>query len=445
MKGSLKLKTMLTTLIAALLLMAAAAAISYQVYSGTIRRQYKTMTMNLAKTEAVTVNAEDVAEVRDEVMKIYRNICRDNGGVPDFGNFTQEQWEAYYQNFENVPQMPAYKRTLQLLHEISNANDINSIYIGYMDVETYYGIYLVDGSLNAEACLPGACDPFEKSNAEQMKKGNYDFPAYITNYEEYGWLCSAGAGIYDDDGEVVGTAMLDISMDAVMKNLHEFLFNLCLVLTMITVVICLVILYGINKTLLLPVKSLSEAASSFVSEKEKNSTEKVQSAISRLDIHTGDEIEELSDSIKTMEKEINDYIDHLTEVTAEKERMGAELNIAKQIQASMLLLSNTGNTFVTPVFNGSASLRDAAGQLIESVTKSVRRKETVDDAYMDRLFDDVASLYHLDEVKAQTSGKTDLGPLPWTARVLVGGLILSWVLILLWAFRDILKKRTQNH
>ena len=31
MKGSLKLKTMLTTLIAALLLMAAAAAISYQV------------------------------------------------------------------------------------------------------------------------------------------------------------------------------------------------------------------------------------------------------------------------------------------------------------------------------------------------------------------------------------------------------------------------------
>lgn len=269
MKGSLKLKTVLTTLIAAVLLMAAAAAISYQVYSGTIRRQYKTMTMNLAKTEAVTVNAEDVAEVRDEVMKIYRNICRDNGGVPDFGNFTQEQWEAYYQNFENVPQMPAYKRTLQLLHEISNANDINSIYIGYMDVETYYGIYLVDGSLNAEACLPGACDPFEKSNAEQMKKGNYDFPAYITNYEEYGWLCSAGAGIYDDDGEVVGTAMLDISMDAVMKNLHEFLFNLCLVLTMITVVICLVILYGINKTLLLPVKSLSEAASSFVSEKEK--------------------------------------------------------------------------------------------------------------------------------------------------------------------------------
>ena len=53
-----------------------------------------------------------------------------------------------------------------------------------------------------------------------------------------------------------------------------------------------------------------------------------------------------------------------------------------KIKASKLLLANLQNTFVTPVFNGSASLRDAAGQLIENVTKSVRRKEEIDDAYM---------------------------------------------------------------
>ena len=49
------------------------------------------------------------------------------------------------------------------------------------------------------------------------------------------------------------------------------------------------------------------------------------------------------------------------------------------------LTENTENTFVTPVFNGSASLRNAAGQMIENVTRSVRRKETVDDAYIDKL------------------------------------------------------------
>ena len=334
MKISLKIKTVGATLVAALLLMVVAVAISYNVYSGTIYDQYKTMTMNLAKTEAVSVHAEDVAVIRDAVMQIYRNICEENGGVPDFENFDEQQWQEYYARYQSVEELPQYKSTLKLLQKISQANKVNSIYIGYMDVETYYGVYLVDGSLNTDVCPVGTCDPFEESNAREMKKGNYDFPAYITNYEEYGWLCSAGAGIYDQNGEVVGTACIDVSMDDIMKNRQEFLQNRCLVLVGITIVICLLILAGINRILLVPVKSLSQAAALFV--KDKESTKKTQTAISQLNIHTGDEIEELSESIKTMEMEINDYIDHLTEVTAEKERMGAELNIATQIQASML-------------------------------------------------------------------------------------------------------------
>ena len=334
MKISLKIKTVGATLVAALLLMVVAVAISYNVYSGTIYDQYKTMTMNLAKTEAVSVHAEDVAVIRDAVMQIYRNICEENGGVPDLENYDEQQWQEYYARYQSVEELPQYKSTLKLLQKISQANKVNSIYIGYMDVETYYGVYLVDGSLNTDVCPVGTCDPFEESNAREMKKGNYDFPAYITNYEEYGWLCSAGAGIYDQNGEVVGTACIDVSMDDIMKNRQEFLQNLCLVLVGITIVICLLILAGINRILLVPVKSLSQAAALFV--KDKESTKKTQTAISQLNIHTGDEIEELSESIKTMEMEINDYIDHLTEVTAEKERMGAELNIATQIQASML-------------------------------------------------------------------------------------------------------------
>ena len=46
-----------------------------------------------------------------------------------------------------------------------------------------------------------------------------------------------------------------------------------------------------------------------------------------------------------------------------------------KIEASELLQRHTSDTFVTPVFNGSASLRSAAGQLIESTAKSARRKE----------------------------------------------------------------------
>ena len=81
------------------------------------------------------------------------------------------------------------------------------------------------------------------------------------------------------------------------------------------------------------------------------------------------------------------------------------------------------------MFNGSASLRDAAGQMIENVTKSVRRKQTVDDAYFDRMFSEVNSLYRLDQRGSNAAEREDLGPLPAGAKALLGGLVLVWICI----------------
>ena len=53
-------------------------------------------------------------------------------------------------------------------------------------------------------------------------------------------------------------------------------------------------------------------------------------------IKTRDEIESLAGSILKMETDINEYIENLTKVTAEKERIGAELDVARHIQSSML-------------------------------------------------------------------------------------------------------------
>ncbi len=97
-----------------------------------------------------------------------------------------------------------------------------------------------------------------------------------------------------------------------------------------------------------------------------------------------------------------------------------------KINASNLLLENVESTFTTPVFNGSASLRDAAGQMIENVTKSVRRSAVVDDEYIDKLYDDMNSLYRLDQ-KTSAAGKTELGPLPTEAKVLIIALCAVWV------------------
>lgn len=116
-----------------------------------------------------------------------------------------------------------------------------------------------------------------------------------------------------------------------------------------------------------------------------------------------------------------------------------------KIKASKLLLDNVGNTFVTPIFNGSASLRDASGQMIENVAKSIRRKETVDDAYLDKLFEDVSSLYRLDQIQTSAAGKRELGPLPATATALLSALGIAWILIIAYVCRELVKKRKSRH
>jgi multiple sugar transport system substrate-binding protein len=104
-----------------------------------------------------------------------------------------------------------------------------------------------------------------------------------------------------------------------------------------------------------------------------------------------------------------------------------ELYYDVKIAASKLLLNNTQNTFVTPVFNGSVSLRNAAGQMIENVTKSMRRNQTVDDAYMETLFSEMVSLYRLDQIQVDGDWKMDLGPLPGESVTLLAILVVTWI------------------
>ena len=116
-----------------------------------------------------------------------------------------------------------------------------------------------------------------------------------------------------------------------------------------------------------------------------------------------------------------------------------------KIDAAKLLMENTENTFTTSVFNGSASLRDAAGQMIEETAKGVRRKKTVDDAFLEKLFGDMRSLYRLDqgagENNALSTGKKDLGPLPPMSVLLLASLGIVWAWILAYVISEAGKKR----
>ena len=114
-----------------------------------------------------------------------------------------------------------------------------------------------------------------------------------------------------------------------------------------------------------------------------------------------------------------------------------------KIAASRLLLEHTDDTFVTPVFNGSASLRSAAGQMIEEVVKAIRRSQPVNDETIDALYEKMTALYRLDQIQSG-NGKAELGPLPVESRVLLWTLGLCWAGILTYLGLDYRKKKRKS-
>ena len=149
------------------------------------------------------------------------------------------------------------------------------------------------------------------------------------------------------------------------------------------------------------------------------------------------------------------YLDYLSRSGEDN-----QLYYSVKLDATKLLLENTENTFITPVFNGSASVRDAAGQLIEDTVKAVRRGGKANDAFFEDLYTNVQALYRLNQgyfvegetVPASTdptatqpadtpAGPPDLGPLPDTAVALLVSLAIAWVGILAYIVYGARKKR----
>jgi multiple sugar transport system substrate-binding protein len=111
-----------------------------------------------------------------------------------------------------------------------------------------------------------------------------------------------------------------------------------------------------------------------------------------------------------------------------------------KIEASELLMKHTADTFVTPVFNGSASLRSAAGQLIENTVKGARRKQEMNDAFIDKLYDEVRSLYRLDQI----SGTKQTREIPTSSKAVLGLIAGVWVLIGIFKLREDRKNKTKQ-
>ncbi|MBR1900638.1 MAG: SpoIIE family protein phosphatase [Lachnospiraceae bacterium] len=162
--------------------------------------------------------------------------------------------------------------------------------------------------------------------------GNVEVPPLVY-HSEFGWLLTVIKPIVNlETGEAVATAAVDLNMTDIIRERYAFVQQ-----SLIFVAVLLVLAIGssivlMQRTAIRPLRQLAEAATRFAKEDRAFTKEDVI----QLDLHSNDEVSDLYREIQAMENRIVDYTDHLTQVTAEKERVSTELRTASQIQESML-------------------------------------------------------------------------------------------------------------
>lgn len=306
MRFSLRTKTFAGIILLALVLSTISVFFSYRTYKESMNEHYYERGSNVVKTVASQLDSK----VLDSYYK--RGIT--------------EAESAELMNSEQ------YQEYLQFMVDVGDANDVTYLYVVRPTEEGAY--YLFDTDLSPETNCPlGYFEQYYEGafldNKDRFLAGEFVEP--IISDASFGWLLSAFYPM-KLDGEMVAYICVDISMDEVMTDRESFLRSIVVMLAAVTVAFVLYYLWLVNGKIVRPINQLALETTRFIA--AKNSTQEIE--VNVPVIRTGDEIENLAEAIQTMERDIDHYIENLKTVTAEKERIEAELNIAAHIQASML-------------------------------------------------------------------------------------------------------------
>jgi len=329
-RHSLAAKTFHAVMVMAIVLCAAAVLVAVGMYYRTVRDQYIENAYHIsAEASAILRETSNPADCVEKVMTKYYAMTEEELAAQDTA--------AYQDKFRALRFDENYQQVQDVLKFLKMNNDVEDVYILALDRENMRGVYIVDPEERSDLrCPPGKWSNLkEEYMAVFSPKKEEEIPHFVTN-NEYGWMCTSGVPVRDAGGNTVAYILTDISVLGLIGHTWQFLLEFALFLILLTLVLAYFFIRRFKRTLVTPINQIAQAAETYVRDRRAGSVNTDHFSRQALNIRTGDEVENLSLTMADMEKELNDFEDNLTRVTAEKERIGTELALATRIQADML-------------------------------------------------------------------------------------------------------------
>lgn len=326
-KRSSRLALKLALGIAALgvLICMVSSVVGYHQYKATIEKQYNTTAYQCANVALSYVGKEKLKEYAEAANAFRR------------GELGKEELDKLAAENE-------YKQTkekIEALRENMGANDVFLFVLDTNELTSYSGTkenwnpicYIFDSYTVPEYSYTlGDIGSFNPDYIEELNTiavtGNRS-DNYFFSDGDYGYNTAAIEPVLDENGRTFAMAAVEIPMVTLQTALRQYLIYAVLVTVGIIVLFMLIYMIYLYCFVVRPINQIAQGTEAFV----KNNNHMPEQL---LRIKTHDEIQTLAESFIKMEKDIVEYTENLTAITAEKERVNTELSVATRIQANML-------------------------------------------------------------------------------------------------------------
>ena len=262
---SLRDKLILMLSLAATLTALVAVLISYFLFRNTIIHQHSDYAEKMASMVAATIDGDMIGEYLEK-------------GEDAIG----------------------YVNTKKALERIRDSSPyIEYLYVYKFEEDGCHVVFDLDNPAEAgsEAGTIVPIDPAFAEYEQDFIAGNEISPT--DSHDEYGWLLTAYVPIKNSDRKVMAYAAVDLSMEHIHTYGKEFLVSQISLFLGLFIFIFAVGLYFTEYKIILPLNSMAYTTSQYAQENEA-AMELTARTLKKLDIRTGDEIENLYRAIYNM-------------------------------------------------------------------------------------------------------------------------------------------------
>ena len=326
-KRRLSIKFLMILLCMGILIYAGVLIVGRIVYDHSIKEHYDTVAYYVAETVKEYFPDGTLTEYAKQVAEYQK------------GKIDKSALDAI-ENSED------YKRILSQMASLRSSFEANDIFVITVDMDVLKA-YTPEG-FEARTWNPlcyiadvyeveedrfylgdvGTILPEYRESLFESHKSGKRYDGFYISEAGFGYNMTAILPI-TDGGETVAFVGVEIPMKTLNTSIRNFVLWISLITGIVVIFSLLISAFLAYKFVIAPIKLSASEARNFVSNNTQVS-DKLKS------IQTGDEIQVLSESILHMEIGINEYIEDVKALTSEKERIGAELNVATTIQADML-------------------------------------------------------------------------------------------------------------